>query len=147
MPYNRAARCPASPVYQVCECTTFADSAALAITRSADSVASAGLAPLSAGSGWWTTAPSRGAPMQCTSTSQRLRSCATSSVTWTPAPPYTSGGYSRVIIATRMPTTVVSDAVLRSHVGNADSGYSPIVLTDSHAGQKCECLVTVRTCR
>src|SRR5579884_3440304 len=40
--------------------------------------------------------------MQCTSTSHRRRNCATSSVTCTPAPPYTSGGYSRVIIATRI---------------------------------------------
>ncbi len=50
------------PVYQVCECTTVAAAAALAITRSADSVDSAGLAPFSAGSGWWTNAPvARGA--------------------------------------------------------------------------------------
>ncbi len=69
------------PVYQVCECATVAADAALAITRSADSVDRAGLAPFNAGSGWWTKAPVRGAPMQCTSTSHRRRNCATSSVT------------------------------------------------------------------
>ena len=55
-------------------------------------------------------AVSRGAPMQCTSTSHSCFSWATSSVTCTPAPPYTSGGYSRVIIATRMLTTVMDGA-------------------------------------
>ena len=75
------------PVYQVCECTTLAPAAASAIRRSADSVDSAGLAFLSAGSGWWANAPARTEPMQCTSTSHRWRNWATNSVTCTPAPP------------------------------------------------------------
>ncbi|SKU32754.1 Uncharacterised protein [Mycobacteroides abscessus subsp. abscessus] len=94
-------------MYQVCECTTVEPAAAAAITRPAERVVRAGLAPSSAGSGRCTNALSRGAPIQCTSTSHSVRSCATSSVTWTPAPPYTSGGYSRVIIATRVIATTV----------------------------------------
>lgn len=39
------------PVYQVCECTTVAADAALAISRSADSVVIAALAPCNRGSG------------------------------------------------------------------------------------------------
>lgn len=75
------------PAYQVWECTSVAADAELTMFRSADSVASAGLAPVSAGSGCATVAPGRGAPMQCTSTSHRCRNWATNSVTWTPAPP------------------------------------------------------------
>ncbi len=90
MPYSIAARWPARPAYQVWECATVAPAAALTITRSADSVVSAGLAPVSAGSGCATNtsgSSGRSAPMQCTSTSHMVFSCATSSVTWTPAPP------------------------------------------------------------
>ena len=62
------ARCPAIPAYQVCECTTSASAAALAITSSADSVDSAGLAPRSCGVRLMDERVGRGAPMQCTST-------------------------------------------------------------------------------
>ena len=61
--------------------------AAFAIRSSADKVVSAALAPFSAGSGSWTCAVSRGAPMQWISTSHSAFSCAASSVTCTPAPP------------------------------------------------------------
>src|SRR5690349_3828076 len=65
-PYSSAARCPAIPAYQVCECTTLACPEVLTMLRSADSVDSAALAPSNAGSGCATIAPSRGAPMQWT---------------------------------------------------------------------------------
>src|SRR3954469_25670345 len=46
-------------------------------------------------------APGRSAPQAWTSTSITLRSSRARYSTWTPAPPYTSGGYSRVRSATR----------------------------------------------
>ena len=50
---------------------------------------------------------SRGAPNARTRTSMRSRRAFTSSATWTPAPPYTSGGYSLEMMSTRMSRTLV----------------------------------------
>ena len=62
-------------------------------------------------------APDRGAPKQCTSTSTSRRSSRTRNSTWTPAPPYTSGGYSRLSTATRMALTLARCAAASVSLG------------------------------
>jgi len=65
-----------------------ADETAAVIDRSADRIRRAAFAPASLGSfSEWAVAPSRGSPMQCTSTSTSLRSSRTRKSTCTPAPP------------------------------------------------------------
>ena len=85
----------------MCEWTRSAPLAAAVIDRSAEIVRSAGFAASSAGHGRCATAPARSAPWQCTVRSTRPASSRARYSTCTPAPPYTSGGYSLVSRATR----------------------------------------------
>jgi len=66
--------------------------------RSAENTFSA--ASRNPGHAWCATAVSRGAPWQCTVRSTSGASARARYSTCTPAPPYTSGGYSRVSSAT-----------------------------------------------
>src|SRR5512144_205572 len=90
--------------YQVCEWTTSLSGVTPAvIARSVDRIRSALFASARRESfSLWAIAPSRGSPMQWTWTSMSRRSSCTRKSTWTPAPPYTSGGNSRVRIAARI---------------------------------------------
>src|SRR5215813_639758 len=100
VPYMVAARWPARFVYQVCECTTSAEATAAAIDRSVETVCRAALASASKSHGRCATASGRSAPWQCTVRLTRSRSSLARYSTCTPAPPYTSGGYSLVSMAT-----------------------------------------------
>ncbi len=72
------------------------------MARSTEKVRSASLAPSSeVHDRWRTTPPAAPSPQQCTSRSVRVRNSRARNSTWTPAPPYTSGGYSRVSSPTR----------------------------------------------
>src|SRR3954454_9422337 len=94
--------------YHVWLCTRSAAETPAVIARSVERIRNAAFAPASRGSSSeCAVAPSRGAPMQCTPTSISPRSSRTRKSTWTPAPPYTSGGYSRVRIARLMPANLV----------------------------------------
>src|SRR4051812_21098667 len=100
--------CPPRLAYQVCECTTSAPSTPAAIVRSIDTVRSAarcGADPCSASHASWPTtrggpSPSPAEPHLWTVTSSSFASSRARYSTWTPAPPYTSGGNSRLRIAT-----------------------------------------------
>src|SRR5690348_8818609 len=89
--------------YQVCEWTRSTPAAAAAISRSTPSVASEKFASASSAGGVKARASGLGSPKHSTSTSTSRRSSRTRKSTCTPAPPYTSGGNSRVRIAARMP--------------------------------------------
>ena len=92
--------------YHVCECTRSVPAQASAIARSTPRVRSAAFAEDSSARSAYddVSGSSRGAPNACTraSTSERARNARTSSATCTPAPPYTSGGYSLLSTSTRM---------------------------------------------
>src|SRR4051794_4210375 len=100
--------CPPRLAYQVCECTTSGPSTPAAIVRSIDTVRSAarcGADPCSASHASWPTtrggpSPSPAVPHLWTVTSSSAASSRARYSTWTPAPPYTSGGNSRLRIAT-----------------------------------------------
>src|SRR5690349_18904252 len=92
--------------YQVCECTSCESPTAAVMVRSVDRIRSAAFAcGIRGSSSECAVAPRRGSPMQCTSTSSNRRNSRTRKSTCTPAPPYTSGGNSRV----RMATFITSD--------------------------------------
>jgi hypothetical protein len=103
-PYRSLAQWPAMFAYQVWEWTSSALSTAAVMVRSVDSTRRAELASgMRASSSECAIAPARGSPMQCTSTASFLRNSRTRKSTCTPAPPYTSGGNSRVRIAIFIP--------------------------------------------
>src|ERR1700694_1983151 len=68
----------------------------------ASNAAASGFGSERAAQGWWAVTPTSplGDPQQWTETSACERSSRARYSTWTPAPPYTSGGYSRVSSAT-----------------------------------------------
>src|SRR6185312_11961272 len=107
-PCSSLPMCPAMLAYQVCECSNSTLPVAATIDRSTDNVVSAAFAPDRSGAGRCPVAPGRSSPKQCTSTSMSLRSSRTRYSTWTPAPPYTSGGNSRVRIAVCTPGNLLS---------------------------------------
>src|SRR5262249_44348982 len=100
MAWARPPRWPAMFAYQVWEWTRSAPVSSAATARSTPRTANGG-GP--AGAGHDSTARTsmdgsggRGAPKHRTATSIRFASSRDRYSTWTPAPPYTSGGYSRV---------------------------------------------------
>src|SRR5690554_6253038 len=109
MPWSRDARWPARLAYQVCEWTRSAPAASAAICRSTPIVARDGFASASCpGTRYASTrSASRSPPKHLTLTSRSVRMARTNSVTCTPAPPYTSGGYSLVKISTLTIVTLV----------------------------------------
>ena len=104
-PYSSEDTCPAKLAYQVCECTRSVPSQPGTIARSTPMVLMAPLAPASSSRSAYAVVPasSRGLPNACTrvSSPSMRRRARTSSATCTPAPPYTSGGYSLLTTSMR----------------------------------------------
>src|SRR5947209_12347025 len=103
--------------------------------RSAENTLSA--ASRSAGHAWCATAVSRGAPWQCTVSSTSGASDLARYSTCTPAPPYTSGGYSLVRSATFMGQPSRFDHLSLADHGDAAGGdHEPagqvVLLVDAH---------------
>src|SRR3954470_22939980 len=97
-------RWPPRFAYQVWLCARSTSSSDAAMARSTDIACRAARyapRPARASQGRCPCAPSRSSPQVWTSTSVRRRSSRTRYSTWTPAPPYTSGGNSRVSRPTR----------------------------------------------
>src|SRR5215218_5041774 len=122
IPWSSFVRWPPNIAYHVCEWTTEAPSASADIARSTDIVFSAGFAPFSSAHGWNATAPSRSSPKHRTSRSMRRARSRARYSTWTPAPPYTSGGYSRV---SRIAFTAAQSTDAARH--HAAAGPGPIL--------------------
>src|SRR5487761_318576 len=108
------ARWPPKFAYHVWLWTMSAPLTAAPIDRLIDiacSAADSGFGSDSTLQGSWLVTPGscRGKPQQWTETSARRRSSRARYSTWVPAPPYTSGGYSRVNSATlrRLLITVI----------------------------------------
>src|ERR1019366_8921321 len=111
--YSFFARNPAIDAYHVCVCTTSIAASSFICARLSASASTAvlNLAAVPAVISGAGSSPrtcrlptlSRCVPQQCTSTSISLASSRLRYSTCTPAPPYTCGGYSRVINPTRIP--------------------------------------------
>src|SRR4051794_11251391 len=122
MPCSSFAQCPAMFAYQVWLCTRSQPATPSAMARSVPSVCSAAFAALSSAGVRYARAVGRSWPKQCTCTSSRWRNCAVRYSTWTPAPPYTSGGNSRVSKPTRTGGSLAGHSSGHSRCAAAQQG-------------------------